>query len=76
MACRLWGSRTRSGLVKFEFARNSRTRDESLNINIFWSLAEARVVIAGWKEDYNTRRRHSSPGYQARATCAAACTHR
>ena len=34
-------------------------RDECLNINIFWSLTQARVVITDWKEDYNHRRRHS-----------------
>ena len=28
---------------------NSRVRDECLNINRFWSLAQARVVISGWK---------------------------
>jgi putative transposase len=55
---------------------NSRVRDECLNINIFWSLAQARVVIADWKENYNQRRRHSSLGYQAPAVYAAACTHR
>jgi transposase InsO family protein len=43
---------------------NSRIRDECLNINIFWSLAQARVVITDWREDYNHRRRHSSLGYQ------------
>jgi putative transposase len=47
-----------------------------LNINIFWSLARARVVISDWKEDYNHRRRHSSLGYRAPAVYAAACTHR
>jgi hypothetical protein len=44
---------------------NSRIRDECLNINIFWSLVQARVVISDWKEDYSHRRRHSSLGYQA-----------
>lgn len=39
-------------------------------------LAHAGVVIADWKQDYNTRRRHSSLGYQAPAVYAAACTHR
>lgn len=43
-------------------------RDECLNINIFWSLTQARVVITDWKEDYNHRRRHSSLGYQAQRT--------
>ncbi len=28
------------------------------NINMFWSLAQARVVISDWKADYNHRRRH------------------
>ena len=31
---------------------NSRVRDECLNINMFWSLAQARVVISDWKADY------------------------
>ncbi|HEV2920736.1 MAG TPA: transposase [Actinomycetota bacterium] len=46
---------------------NSRVRVECLNINMFWSLAQARVVISDWKEDYNHRRRHGAPGYQAPA---------
>ena len=50
-------------------------RDECLNINIFWSLAHARVVIADWKEEYNHHRRHSALGYQAPARYAADCTH-
>ena len=49
--------------------------DECLNINIFWSLAQARVVITDWKQDYNHRRRHSALGYQAPARYAAGCTH-
>jgi putative transposase len=36
---------------------NSRVRDECLNINIFWSLTQARVVISDWKKDYNHHRR-------------------
>ncbi len=55
---------------------NSRVRDECLNINSFWSLAQARVAITDCKTDYNQRRRHSSLGYQAPAVYAAACTHR
>ncbi len=55
---------------------NSRVRDECLNLNIFWSLTQARVVITDWKDDYNHHRRHSSLGYQAPADYAAACTHR
>ena len=54
---------------------NSRVRDECLNINMFWSPAQARVVISDWKADYNHRRRHSAIGYQAPAVYAAARTH-
>ena len=42
----------------------------------FRSLARARVVISGWKGDYNHRRRHSTLGYQAPAAYAAGCTYR
>jgi len=51
-------------------------QEHSLNINSFWSLPHARVVITDWKDDYNHLRRHSSLGYQAPAVYAAACTHR
>ena len=54
---------------------NSRVRDECLNINLFWSLTQARVVISDWKDEYNNYRRHSALGYQAPAHYAAACTH-
>lgn len=54
---------------------NGRLRDECLNINLFWSLAHARVVIGDWKDEYNHHRRHSSLGYQTPAHYAAACTH-
>ena len=51
------GEPWRNGYVE---SFNSRVRDECLNINIFWSLAQARVVITDWKEEYNQRRRHSA----------------
>ena len=54
---------------------NGRLRDECLNINLFWSLAHARVVISDWKEEYNLDRPHSSLGYLTPAAYAAACTH-
>jgi len=66
-------SRCRNGYVE---SFNARVRDECLNINIFWSLAHARVVITDWKDDYNHRRRHSSLDYQAPAVYPAACTQR
>ena len=54
---------------------NGRLRDECLNINIFWSLAHARVVIGDWKTEYNHHRRHSALGYQPPALYAETCTH-
>jgi transposase InsO family protein len=67
------GEPWRNGYVE---SFNSRVRDECLNINIFWSLTQARVVISDWKEEYNHHRRHSALGYQSPARYAAACTHR
>ena len=67
-----WSTRNRRYIESF----NGRVRDECLNINIFWSLAQVRLVITDWKQDYTHRRRHSSLGYQAPAVYAAACPHR
>ena len=50
-------------------------RDECLNINSFWSLTQARMVMGDWKHDYNHHRRHSSLGYLPPARYAATCTH-
>ena len=43
---------------------NGRFRDECLNENWFTDLADARVKIAQWKQDYNRARPHSSLGYR------------
>ncbi len=43
---------------------NSKLRDELLNGEIFYSLAEARVVIEAWRVHYNIVRPHSSLGYR------------
>ena len=43
---------------------NARLRDELLNGEIFYSLAEAKIVIESWRQHYNTRRPHSSLGYR------------
>jgi putative transposase len=55
---------------------NGRLRDECLNINLFWSLTHAQVVIGDWKDENNHHRRRSALGYQAPARYAASCTHR
>lgn len=53
---------------------NSRIRDECLNINSFFSLTLAQVIIGDWKHDCNHHRRHSSLGYQPPAQCRGLCT--
>ena len=50
---------------------HSRVRDELLDVEEFSCLAEARVVISDWREDYNWRRPHSSLGMKAPAVFAA-----
>jgi transposase InsO family protein len=51
---------------------HARQRDECLNLHIFGSIAEARVVIAAWHTEYNTLRPHSALGYKTPAAYAAA----
>jgi transposase InsO family protein len=43
---------------------HDKLRDECLNRELFYSLAEARVVLESWRMEYNERRPHSSLGYQ------------
>ena len=37
-----------------------RLRDEFLNEHLFASLRHARHLIAAWRDDYNTKRPHTS----------------
>jgi len=39
---------------------NGRLRDECLNGEIFFDLADAREKLERWRADYNERRPHSS----------------
>jgi putative transposase len=43
---------------------NGKLRDELLNMEIFYSLKEAKVLIERWRHHYNTVRPHSSLGYR------------
>ncbi len=43
---------------------NSKLRDELLNGEIFYSLAEVKIIIESWRRRYNTKRPHSSLGYR------------
>jgi putative transposase len=54
---------------------NGRVRDELLNITEFGSLAEARVLIEDWRNEYNTWRPHSSLGGLTPVEYAERCQH-
>ena len=43
---------------------NGKLRDELLNMEIFYSLQEAKVLVERWRQHYNTVRPHSSLGYK------------
>ncbi|MEI8179346.1 IS3 family transposase [Aestuariivirga sp.] len=43
---------------------NARIRDELLDGEIFYTLAEARVIVESWRRFYNTLRPHGSLGYR------------
>jgi putative transposase len=53
----------------------SRIRDELLGVELFSCLAEAKVMVEDWREDYNERRPHSSLGMTAPARFARAWAH-
>jgi putative transposase len=53
---------------------HSRVRDELLDVEEFACLAEARVVIEDWREDYNLRRPHSALGMRTPAAFAVQWT--
>jgi transposase InsO family protein len=55
---------------------HARQRDECLNINSFYSVLHAKVVIADWNHEYNQVRRHSALNYKTPVEYAATCTHR
>jgi putative transposase len=43
---------------------NARLRDEFLDGEIFYSPADAKIVIESWRRHYNTVRPHGSLGYK------------
>ncbi|MDC7698419.1 integrase core domain-containing protein, partial [Vogesella indigofera] len=50
---------------------NARFRDECLNEHVFDTLAEARQIIAAWRDDYNQVRSHGAIGRIPPAVFAA-----
>jgi len=43
---------------------NGKFRDECLNVEVVYSLAEAETVLEIWRQSYNHERPRSSQGYQ------------
>jgi transposase InsO family protein len=43
---------------------NGKLRDELLNVEIFDTLLEMKVLVERWRTHYNTVRPHSSLGYR------------
>jgi putative transposase len=62
------GKPTQNGFVE---SFNGRMRDELLNETLFFTIGQARAIIARWVDDYNTERPHSSLGYATPAAYAA-----
>ena len=48
----------------YEESFNGKLRDELLDMEVFNTLAEAKVLIEQWRVHYNTVRPHSSLGYR------------
>jgi putative transposase len=62
------GKPTQNGFVE---SFNGRMRDELLNETLFFTIGQARSILAHWVDDYNTQRPHSSLGYATPAAFAA-----
>ena len=62
------GKPTQNGFVE---SFNGRMRDELLNETLFFTVRQARSILANWVDDYNTERPHSSLGYATPAAFAA-----
>jgi putative transposase len=41
---------------------NARLRDECLNLELFWSIEDAKIMLDAWRADYNTARPHTGLG--------------
>ena len=62
------GKPTQNGFVE---SFNGRMRDELLNETLFFTIGQARSIMARWVDDYNTERPHSSLGYATPAAFSA-----
>ena len=62
------GKPTQNGFIE---SFSGRMRDELLNETLFFTVRQARSILARWVDDYNTERPHSSLGYATPAAFAA-----
>jgi len=62
------GKPTQNGFVE---SFDGRIRNELLNETLFFTVRQARTILARWVEDYNTERPHSSLVSAAPAAFAA-----
>jgi putative transposase len=53
---------------------NSRLRDECMNVEVFFTLTDARRKLALWRHDYNHHRPHSALDDRTPAEFAAVCS--
>jgi len=53
---------------------NGKLRDECLNVEVFFNLADARRKLYLWRRDYNNNRPHSALDDRTPAEFAAACS--
>ncbi len=63
------GSPWQNGFIE---SFNGKLRDECLNEELFWSRAEAQVVVDWWRRVYNTERPHRALQFQTPAEVAKA----
>ena len=54
------GKPTQNGFIE---SFNGKLRDEKLNETLFTTLHQARIELAQWRNDYNTKRPHSRLGW-------------
>jgi putative transposase len=52
---------------------NGKLRDEVLDREVFHSVKEAKVLVEGWRLEYNNHRPHSSLDYMSPAVFAGSC---
>ena len=45
---------------------NGKLRDDRLNVEVLFTLSNARQKLANWRRDYNHRRPHSAPADRTR----------